>query len=89
MTEARYSGTPSSVAGAAYTELQAAVERRRRTSIDAYGATNEAEFFAVVVEQFFEKPLQLNDRYPDLYAELALFFKFDPAHRIREKRARG
>jgi Mlc titration factor MtfA (ptsG expression regulator) len=79
----------SSVAGTAYTELQAAVERRRKTAIDAYGATNEAEFFAVVVEQFFEKPEQMSQRYPDMYAELALFFKFDPVDRIREKRARG
>ena len=74
----------SSVAGEAYTELRAAVARGRKTSIDAYGATNEAEFFAVVVEQFFEKPLQLTQRYPDLYAELALFFRFDPADRLRE-----
>jgi len=75
----------SSVAGEAYAELHSAVERRRKTALDAYGATNAAEFFAVVVEHFFEKPLLLAQRYPDLYAELALFFKFDPAYRLAER----
>jgi MtfA peptidase len=72
----------ASVAGEAYAELHDAVEHHRKTALDAYGATNAAEFFAVVVEHFFEKPLMVAKRYPDLYAELALFFKFDPAYRI-------
>ena len=44
----------SKVAGAEYAALFADVERHRETSIDPYGATNAPEFFAVVVEQFFE-----------------------------------
>jgi MtfA peptidase len=76
-------GAWSEVASEAYVELREAVERRRKTAIDAYGATNAPEFFAVLVEQFFEKPRQLSNRYPDLYAELALFFKFDPVSRLR------
>jgi Mlc titration factor MtfA (ptsG expression regulator) len=77
-------GAWSEVASEAYAELRDAVERHRKTTIDPYGATNPPEFFAVVVELFFEKPSQLSDRYPDLYAELALFFKFDPVSRLRE-----
>lgn len=77
-------GAWSEVATEAYQELREAVAQRRQTTIDPYGATNGPEFFAVVVEQFFEQPRKLSARYPDLYAELALFFKFDPAQRLRE-----
>ena len=72
------------VAEAEYRALLDDVERRRKTSIDAYGATNAPEFFAVVVEQFFEKPAVLERRHPDLYAELSRFFRFDPSQRLRE-----
>jgi MtfA peptidase len=76
----------SKVAGAEYALLCEAVDAHRRTSIDAYGATNAPEFFAVVVEQFFEKPAALKRLHPKLYAELANFFRFDPAARLRELR---
>ena len=55
------------------------VERHHRTLIDQYGATNPAEFFAVVTETFFEKPSQLRSRHPDLYAQLKDFYRQDPA----------
>ncbi len=73
----------SKVASAEYQALCDAVEQHRQTSIDAYGATNAPEFFAVVVEQFFEKPLAMERRHGALYAELARFFRFDPAERKR------
>jgi Mlc titration factor MtfA (ptsG expression regulator) len=82
----RYS-TWCRVATAEYSALRAAVERNRKTSIDAYGATNAAEFFAVVVEQFFEKPASLERKHPELYAELGAFFRFDPARRQRDARS--
>jgi len=75
----------SKVASAEYQALCDAVEHHRKTSIDAYGASNAAEFFAVVVEQFFEKPLALAQRHAALYAELARFFCFDPAERLRRR----
>jgi Mlc titration factor MtfA (ptsG expression regulator) len=74
----------SRVAGDEYAALLDDLEHHRKTSIDAYGATNAPEFFAVVVEQFFEKPLQLARKHPELYAELARFFRFDPAERSRK-----
>lgn len=77
----------SKVASAEYQALCDAVERHRKTSIDAYGATNAPEFFAVVVEQFFEKPLALARRHAELYAELARYFRFDPAERQRQRGA--
>jgi Mlc titration factor MtfA (ptsG expression regulator) len=77
----------SKVAGAEYAALLEDVERHRKTSIDPYGATNAPEFFAVVVEQFFEKPRALSQRHPELYRELARFFRFDPVARLRERSA--
>jgi Mlc titration factor MtfA (ptsG expression regulator) len=42
--------------------------------LDGYGATNEAEFFAVATEAFFERPSDLKERLPALYDELAKFY---------------
>lgn len=47
--------------------------------IDAYGATDPAEFFAVVSELFFERPLELAASHPALYAELRGYYRLDPA----------
>ena len=43
-----------------------------------YGATNEAEFFAVATEAFFEKPRQMRSKAPELYAELVRYYGVDP-----------
>ena len=40
----------------------------RTTVLDDYGATNPAEFFAVATECFFEKPVQMKKKHPQLYA---------------------
>ena len=47
------------------------------SDINPYGATNEAEFFAVVSEYFFERPDLLKENHPELYALLLKIF--DPA----------
>ncbi|RAL21568.1 hypothetical protein DL240_11975 [Lujinxingia litoralis] len=44
----------------------------------AYGAQNEAEFFAVATEAFFETPAKLKARAPDLYEVLRTYFNVDP-----------
>ena len=62
-----------------YTTLRAKIQHGRRSDIDAYGATNEAEFFAVITEMFFEKPKSMRRHHPELYAELATYFRQDPA----------
>ncbi len=46
-----------------------------RSDINPYGATNEAEFFAVVSEYFFERPKLLKEKHPDLYELLEKIFK--------------
>ncbi len=48
---------------------------------DAYAAENRGEFFAVMSEAFFETPLVLRAEYPALYAQLATFYRQDPAAR--------
>jgi Mlc titration factor MtfA (ptsG expression regulator) len=69
------------VLGSEWTELSEKLHAGRRSDIDSYGATNPAEFFAVVTEMFFEKPRALKRRHPELYDELAAFYKQDPAAR--------
>lgn len=44
------------------------------SDINPYGATNEAEFFAVVSEYFFERPDLLKEKHPQLYALLLKIF---------------
>jgi Mlc titration factor MtfA (ptsG expression regulator) len=66
------------ILGAEYGALQRAVETGRSTDIDPYGATNPAEFFAVVSEAFFERPAALKQKHPQLYEELQLFYRQDP-----------
>jgi hypothetical protein len=39
-----------------------------KSDIDPYALTNDAEFFAVLSEYFFEKPEKMKRRYPELYA---------------------
>lgn len=67
------------VLGKEYGRLQRDTALGKETLLDRYGATHPAEFFAVATEFFFEKPLQLRQRIPDLYEELRRYYKQDPA----------
>jgi Mlc titration factor MtfA (ptsG expression regulator) len=49
------------------------------TDINPYGAINEAEFFAVISEYFFERPDLLAEKHPELYEMLTRMFRQDPA----------
>lgn len=49
-----------------------------RSDINPYGATNEAEFFAVVSEYFFERPDLLETKHPELYELLVQIFRQQP-----------
>ncbi|MFN2540757.1 MAG: zinc-dependent peptidase [Chthoniobacterales bacterium] len=62
-----------------FASLRAADETGIPTLLDTYGATNPAEFFAVSVEAFFERPRALRARHPNLYVELERYFRQDPA----------
>ena len=52
----------------------------QRLILRDYGAENEAEFFAVATETFFEKPKQLRAADADLYALLSEYYGVDPAN---------
>ena len=60
----------------AYLVRQTISDMRAKGSsdIDMYGATNEAEFFAVIVEYFFERPELLREHHPELYSMLLRMF---------------
>lgn len=72
-------GPWAQVLGVEYQSLKSDKGKRQKTLIDKYGATNPAEFFAVVTEAFFEKPRQFKEKHPELYEQLQLFYGQDPA----------
>ena len=67
--------------GAAYENFRGRVERQEPTGIDPYAADNPAEFFAVLSEAFFETPDAVHGEYPEIYRQLAAFYRQDPAAR--------
>jgi MtfA peptidase len=61
--------------------MDAALQRLRETPstlLDAYGASDPAEYFAVATEVFFEQPRALADEAPEVYRELAQLYRLDP-----------
>ncbi len=71
------------VMSAEYQALVEATQAGQPTLLDPYGATNAAEFFAVATECFFEKPAQMKQEHPLLYAVLSGYYRQDPAVWIR------
>jgi Mlc titration factor MtfA (ptsG expression regulator) len=67
-----------------FLRLRGLADKGHKTFLDAYGATNEAEFFAVATEEFFDRPVALRGHAPDLYHVLSAYYRQDPAG--REKR---
>nr|NIO43168.1 hypothetical protein [Burkholderiales bacterium] len=53
--------------------------RGEPTPFDAYACESPAEFFAVVSESFFEDPEVLALHYPEIYNQLARFYRQNPA----------
>lgn len=69
----------SQVMADAFARLRAQLARGLPTVLDAYAATDPAEFFAVACEVFFEQPARLKMQEPALYAQLTAYFTVDPA----------
>ena len=85
--DGRFDGTPqlhegrdyaawARVLGAHFARLK---RGRLRSVLDEYGTKNEAEFFAVATEAFFERPRTMRRKTPALYKELRRYFRVDPA----------
>jgi len=66
---------------AAYLEQKARAARGEPSLLRDYAITNEAEYFAVAAEVFFEKPRALREALPDVYVSLVSFFGLDLAAR--------
>ncbi len=72
------------VFGHDFDQLVQEAQHHHRELIDQYGATNPAEFFAVVTETFFEKPHQLRAKHPAPYEQLREFYCQDPATLVND-----
>lgn len=58
---------------------ESAKVRSRRSLLRQYAATNEAEFFAVATEMFFERGPHMKRKHPELYRLLRDAYGQDPA----------
>ena len=58
--------------------------RAGHSDVNPYGLKNEAEFFAVVSEYFFENPDKMKRKHSELYAMLERIFHQDPRGRLRK-----
>ncbi|BBL33920.1 protein MtfA [Nitrosomonas stercoris] len=65
----------------AYATFCEQVEQGIAIGINPYAATHPAEFFAVFSEVFFMQPQLLTQHFPKVYAQLALYYRQDPAAR--------
>lgn len=88
-----FGGLPAGLSDEAARRWQAAAEREMqrlrsggRSAFDEYGASDPAEFFAVAVEAFFERPVAVRRRHREVYDALQDFLAQDPA---RWERARS
>ncbi|HYW35239.1 MAG TPA: M90 family metallopeptidase [Balneolaceae bacterium] len=63
----------------AYRTFIRELHKGQKTLLNPYGAKNPAEFFAVTTEYFFERPLKLRQKYPELYEQFRLFYQQNPS----------
>jgi len=63
----------------AFAQLRSLAAAGLPSVLSDYGATDEAEFFAVATEVFFEQPQALAAEYPALYAEFVRYYAIDPS----------
>lgn len=70
-----------SVVSREYRRLQHDCRHGGGNLLDCYGATNPGEFFAVATETFFQQPVRMRRRSPELYEVLRDCYRQDPAER--------
>ena len=70
----------------AYDSLNATLDAdpQAETPIDPYAAEDPAEFFAVTSEYFFSAPDLLHQAFPEVYAQLAAFYRQEPLARLQQ-----
>lgn len=80
-TDGDIDGIPESLLGRQYIKPWLQLMQKKikeifddKSDINPYGATNEAEFFAVASEYFFERPELLKAKHPELYELMEKIF---------------
>jgi Mlc titration factor MtfA (ptsG expression regulator) len=68
----------SRILGAEYKLLQDEVRDQQPGLFNPYGASDPAEFFAVISEAFFEQSQRFAAEHPALYRELGHLYRIDP-----------
>ncbi len=68
----------SRVLGEEFARLRMQSAMLEPSLLNPYGATDPAEFFAVVTEVFFEQPQRMAAEHPALYEELRGLYRVDP-----------
>lgn len=66
----------------AFEDHRRRIQRGEELWIDPYAAESPGEFFAVVSECFFEAPWTLLSAYPEVFEQLARFYRQDPSRRF-------
>lgn len=80
-----YTATWGKVMSKEFKSLKIKAKLRKNSFFDHYGATNPAEFFAVISEHFYEQPRVFKRKHEDLYELLMKYYKVDPASWFEEK----
>ena len=62
----------------AYEDLRHSLRHHHKPWLDPYGATEPAEFFAVLTEAFFQQPDHIKQEQPEVYQALCNFYRLDP-----------
>ena len=65
----------------AYEQLQQRLQHHQRICVNPYAASSPAEFFAVFSEYFFCAPDILQGHFSEVYQQLSLYYRQDPARR--------
>ena len=97
MLDREIDGTPPLADRAQYrqwTDVMTAEHRRLRASarsgqptlLDPYGTVNEAEFFAVATECFFDQPIEMRQQHAELYQLFEAFYRQDTAARLQRRK---
>ena len=63
---------------AAFADMGRRLDAGEDTPLDPYAAEHPGEFFAVCAEAFFIQPESLHAAYPDVFVQLAAFFRQNP-----------
>jgi len=64
--------------------LSTKVKFRNKAFFNQYGATNPAEFFAVISEHFYEQPRTFKRKHADLYETLKNYYCVDPVSWLKK-----